>query len=254
VGASDDQTSFLLIKPDGWRDDRLGPFLSQYPALAHPTEDLVVRFNPEDVGHFWYQYPESNRPVAAAVLRAFIAGKPMRALVVQSPSAIRLVDQIKGEVRTAFGSGPFSNLVHAPASVEECRVQLPILRGARGSVRPPPIEMPLWPPPATKRRLRAAAAIAVAVLEGAERAGTPEDVPSSDGQRSLWFVRDRQKCLDHAVEALLRTVPSLNLEQAIIAVVSPEGSTNQLLIRGDNAQVTSLQHTLEGEDVVTRVV
>jgi hypothetical protein len=247
---SDDEISFLLIKPDGRREPRLADFLADFECLSGPREDLDVRLTPEAVGRFWYRYPESHRPVAAEVLRAFIAYRSMRAFVVRAPAAIRLVDQVKSEVRRAFGTGPFSNLVHAPDSPDECAVQLPILRGELTGPAQAVTGLIRWPLPAPAASLKAAAAAAVAVVEDqAVPSGGP--VRFENGSHALRFVHDKQKCLDHAVHMLLREVRDLSLERAVTAVICPEGSPHQVVATGDRAWLSTLQRRLGDEDVFT---
>ncbi len=243
------EQSFLLLKPDAIRADRVQAVTDQVTGSGLRVtcaRDIVL--TPAMVRLLWSEYTPLDHPLTFAFLDRYLCGRASRVLCVSGPDAFEASRRIKRAIRSRFSRGVFANVVHAAETRAELARQKAVLMepcsnctairydDAQDSVlRPSGL-----PAEEVESGLDAISEIwnELERLDGRLDEPVPVRLGSDGGQ--LWgvlFGVDSYNSVDSAVAAVKWSLPGLDLVSALRLAIYAGRAEGHLIATGDEASV-----------------
>jgi nucleoside diphosphate kinase len=239
------EQSFLLLKPDAIRTDRIGAIVEEVRRNGLDitcSRDLTL--TPDDVRQLWREYTPVHHPLTFAFLDRYLCGGVSRVLCVSGENAFELTRRIKRTIRAQFSKGVFANVIHAAETRAELARQKAVLvrtgshckiiaidEDADTILRPSGL-----PADEIRSGLEAIQEIWDELEKGDGALEEPVPVRLSPEHSEPWGVMfgvDSHNSVDSAVAAVKRSLPELSLVGALRLAIYAGRADGHLIALGD---------------------
>ena len=122
-----DEHSFILLKPDGVRNQSVYPMLLEQ--LQHygqrVYDERTVLLTKDKIMEIWPQ--TRNDPVSQAVFVKRYSGMSLPLLMIQGENSLNHVYMIKKKIRSLFATNAIDNCLHSPRNQNEYQNDIAVL-------------------------------------------------------------------------------------------------------------------------------
>lgn len=164
--AGGQDTSVILIKPDGYRSEPLRGMLADCLEAGGltVTSRKIVELRRDGILGIWPVFAQGDHPVMREMYCQYIGSGPCEVLLVQGPQALTAALGIKSRIRKAFEVCAFENAIHCPADAVERTANLAHLVGGVTA-----LPDPAWPEWAKQGRFGPASRVSIDEIAGLAR-------------------------------------------------------------------------------------